>query len=125
MPLTEEEKKDYFRRYYKANKKRLRQENKEWVKENKEKKSGYNKKYQESNKEKVIASRKKWWEANKDKKNAEQRAKYAEKNAGKKEAKAKKRRDAMVDLGSCPINDQCERWYDGCDCEQSCGIQAN
>lgn len=112
MPLTEEERKEYFRLYYINNKKRLSRKQKEWFKNNKEKKAGYDKKYQEKNKELLLARRRKWWKENKDVKNAK-----------KRDATAKRKLETFMDVGSCPVNDQCEYWCDGCECEQPCNMQ--
>ena len=100
--MTEEERKEYYKKYYEANKekmkatyKRYRAQNKTKIKEyyeaNKEKMKATSKRYRAQNKTKIKAREREYYEANKERKK-ESIKKYYEKNKEAYYVKAAKRR---------------------------------
>ena len=104
--MTEEERKEYYKKYYEANKekmkatyKRYRAQNKtkikvmerEYYEANKEKMKATSKRYRAQNKTKIKAMEREYYEANKERKK-ESIKKYYEKNKEAYYAKAAKRR---------------------------------
>ena len=87
--MTKEERKEYIKKYYEANKEKIVAYMKEYQKKNKERKQEYDKKYREENLEKVRAVKKKYREENIEKVKTMQK-KYREENLEKVRALRKK-----------------------------------
>ena len=94
--LTEDEKKEYLKKYYQEHKEHY----KEYREAIKEQKKEYDKEYREANKEKLIERNKKYYEANKEK-NSERCKKYRE--ANKEQLKAKRREKIKCECGCLVI----------------------
>jgi hypothetical protein len=97
----EQEKKEYFKAYYKANKEKILLQKKEYQEQNKDKIKKYNKEYKQINKDKIKNNSdtetrkeylKKYYQDNKEKMK-EQRAEYLSNNRDKQRAYYKNRRD--------------------------------
>ena len=87
--MTTEEKKEYNRKYYAANKEKALENRRKYYEANKEREFENRRKYYEANKEKDLANARKWRETNKEKV-AEYSRKWAEANPEKAKASVKK-----------------------------------
>ena len=83
MPYTKEEKAEYAKKYYQANKEKLAKYNKKYREKNKEERAKYAREYRKNNKEDIAKQKKEYNKNNKEEK-AKYDKKYRETPNGKK-----------------------------------------